>query len=65
MPFLAGVPLLVFNLSARNLADYQIGDKAEEDIVATTKLSFVDADATEAMKQRDARILAHCLRLAR
>lgn len=54
IPFLAAVPLLVLNLPARNLADYQIGDKAEEDIVATTKLSFVDADATEAMKLRDA-----------
>src|SRR5579871_4770690 len=60
--FLAAVPLLVLNLSARNLADYQIGDKAEEDIVATTKLSFVDADATEAMKQRDAQRVAVVIR---
>jgi membrane-associated HD superfamily phosphohydrolase len=52
--FSVAVELLTFNLAARNLADYQIGDKAEEDIIATTKLSFVDADATEAMKQRDA-----------
>jgi hypothetical protein len=41
-------------LSAKNLADYQIGDKAEEDIVATTKLSVVDPVETEAMKQKEA-----------
>src|SRR5579862_3774334 len=52
--FSIAVQLLILNLTAKNLADYQIGDKAEEDIVATAKLSFVDADATEAMKQRDA-----------
>jgi membrane-associated HD superfamily phosphohydrolase len=54
IPFLVASPLLILNLAAKNLSDYQIGDKAEEDIVATTKLSFVDADETEAMKQRDA-----------
>jgi hypothetical protein len=42
------------HISAKNLADYQIGDKAEQDIVATAKLSFVDADETEAMRQKDA-----------
>jgi membrane-associated HD superfamily phosphohydrolase len=46
-------PLLILNVAAKNLSDYQIGDKAEEDIVATTKLSFVDADETQAMKERD------------
>ena len=52
--FSVAVQLLILNLAARNLADYQVGDKVEEDIVATTKLSFVDADATAAMKEKDA-----------
>ena len=52
---LAAVALLpTLNLSAKNLADYQIGDKAEEDIVATAPVSVVDPEATEAMKQKEA-----------
>jgi membrane-associated HD superfamily phosphohydrolase len=60
--FVLTFQLLILNLAAKNFADYQIGDKAEEDIVATTKLSFVDADATEAMKQRDAQRVAVVIR---
>lgn len=49
-------------LSAKNLADYRIGDKAEEDIVATTKLSFVDMEETEAMRQSNAQRVAAVIR---
>ena len=48
------VILPVLSLSAKNLADYQVGDKAEEDIVATVKLSFVDPDGTDALRQKEA-----------
>src|SRR5215475_4484049 len=60
--FAVALPLLTLDLAAKNIADYQVGEKAEEDIVATTKLSFVDADATEAMKQRDAQRVAVVIR---
>ena len=46
------LPLLT--LSAKELADYQVGDKAEEDILATGKLSFVDPDATQVMREKEA-----------
>ncbi len=55
IPLLAALALLpVFNLPAKNLADYQIGDKAEEDIVATAPISIVDPEGTEALKQKEA-----------
>lgn len=60
--FSVTVALLVLNLSAKNLADYQIGDKAEEDVVAPTKLSFVDVDETEAMRQSNAQRVAVVIR---
>lgn len=60
--FLLALSLLPLNLSARNLADYQIGDKAEEDIVAPTKLSFVDVDETEAMRQSNSLRVAVVIR---
>jgi len=47
---LAVALLPIANLSAKELADYQLGDKAEEDIIATTKLSVVDPEGTAAMK---------------
>ena len=50
---LAALVLPLCNLSAKNLGDYQLGDKVEEDIVATTKLNFVDhlgGDASRAGK---------------
>lgn len=46
--------LSAFHLPAKDLTDYQIGDKAEEDILATAKLTVIDPDATEAMKQKEA-----------
>jgi hypothetical protein len=51
---LAVALLPVSNLSAKALADYQLGDKAEEDIVATAKLSFVDPEATQVMRDKEA-----------
>jgi hypothetical protein len=51
---LAVALLPILNLIAKELADYQLGDKAEEDIVATSKLSFVDPDATETMREKEA-----------
>jgi membrane-associated HD superfamily phosphohydrolase len=53
--WLAAVVLLpVSNLSAKALADYQVGDKIEEDIVATSKISVVDPDGTQALKEKEA-----------
>src|SRR5205085_4572925 len=46
--------LPISNLSAKNLADYQLGDKAEEDIISTLRMSVVDPDGTEALKQKTA-----------
>jgi hypothetical protein len=52
---LAGVALsLISDLSAKDLLDYQIGDKVESDIVAPVELTVVDAEATEALKQKEA-----------
>jgi membrane-associated HD superfamily phosphohydrolase len=51
---LAVALLPIASLSAKELADYQLGDKAEEDIVATTKLSVVDPEGTAAMKEKEA-----------
>ncbi|HWD93057.1 MAG TPA: hypothetical protein VG938_12000 [Verrucomicrobiae bacterium] len=59
LPILALALLPVLNLPARDFADYQLGDKAEEDIVATTKLSVVDPEGTQALKEKEAmRVLA-------
>lgn len=44
----------VFHAGAKEIGDYQLGDKAEQDIVATTSLSVVDAEGTEAMKEKEA-----------
>ena len=41
-------------VSAKELGDYQLGDKAEEDIVATAKLNFVDVDGTQAARDKEA-----------
>jgi membrane-associated HD superfamily phosphohydrolase len=54
VPLLAACLLPLVSLSAKDLADYQIGDKADEDIVATTKLTVADPDGTEALKQKEA-----------
>src|SRR6185437_1180758 len=51
---LAAVLIPFSNLSAKNLGDYQLGDKLEEDIVATTKMSFVDAEATQTERDKEA-----------
>lgn len=44
----------VFSMSARQAADYQLGDKAEEDIVATSAISAVDPAGTEALREKEA-----------
>lgn len=54
VPVLALALLPLLNLPAKELGDYQVGDKAEEDIVATSKLSFVDPEATEALRKQEA-----------
>ena len=52
---LAAVALLpAFRLSAKNLNDYQLGDKLEEDIIATSKISVVDPEGTQALKDKEA-----------
>jgi len=45
--------LPVLSLSAKDLADYQVGDRVEQDIVTPVKLSFVDPEGTEAMRQKE------------
>jgi membrane-associated HD superfamily phosphohydrolase len=54
--------LPVVPLSARELGDYQLGDKAEEDIVATTKLNFVDVEGTQAEREKEAQRVPIILR---
>jgi hypothetical protein len=52
---LVAVALLpVSNLSAKALGDYQLGDKLEEDVVATSKISVVDPEGTQALKEKEA-----------
>ena len=46
--------LPIGSLSARDLADYHIGDQVEEDIVAPTTLSIMDPEATQVLKQKEA-----------
>ena len=54
--------LSVFNLSAKELGDYQLGDRAEEDIVAPAKLNFVDVDSTKAEREKEAQRVPIVLR---
>ena len=42
--------LALSSLSAKPLADYQVGDRAEEDIVTPTPLVVIDAEATALLK---------------
>lgn len=44
---------LVSSLSAKDLPEYLIGDRAKEDILATAQLTVVDAEATDALKQKE------------
>jgi len=48
------VVLPVLSVSAKELGEYQIGDRAEEDIVTPTRLSVVDPEGTQAMKEKEA-----------
>ena len=52
--FLLAALLPILQLSARDLGDYQLGDRAEEEIVATAKLSFVDVEATQSERDKEA-----------
>ena len=49
-------------LSAKELGDYRVGDKVEEDIISTTKLSFVDVEGTQAQRDREAQRVPVILR---
>lgn len=51
---LAAALPLVFHAGAKEIADYQLGDRAEQDIVATSALSVVDPAGTEALKEKEA-----------
>jgi membrane-associated HD superfamily phosphohydrolase len=55
-PFSLLIALALFSssLCAKDLGDYQIGDKAEQDIVATSKLNFVDVEGTRAEREKEA-----------
>ena len=52
LPLLISVLLPNFHLPAKELPDYQLGDRAESDIVAPTKLTVVDEDGTQALRQK-------------
>ena len=54
IPILAVALLPLFHLQAEAPADYQLGDTAGEDIIATTKLSVVDPEGTQALKDKEA-----------
>src|SRR6185312_1580150 len=54
--------LPIGTLSAKDLGDYQLGDKAEEDIVATSKLNFVDVQGTQAERDKEAQRVPIILR---
>src|SRR5260370_9380353 len=45
--------LLIPNLPAADLPDYKVGDTATQDIVAPIPLVVIDAEATEALKQKE------------
>jgi hypothetical protein len=59
---LSVVLLSVCNLSAKEFADYQLGDRVEEDIFAPAKLNFVDVDATKAEREKEAQTIPVILR---
>jgi len=50
---LAVALLPISRLSARNLANCQVGDKAEEDIVATEKMTVVDVEGTQTAREKE------------
>jgi 7TM-HD extracellular len=45
---------LILSTSAKELADYRIGDTVVEDVVAPVALMVVDAEATAALKEKEA-----------
>jgi len=50
------------SLYMQELGDYRVGDKVEEDIISTTKLSFVDVEGTQAQRDREAQRVPVILR---
>jgi len=60
--YLAALLVWPAALSAKDLAEYQIGDKAEEDIVAPHQLVVVDHSATAALKEREGQRIPAVLR---
>jgi hypothetical protein len=45
--------LSISSLSAKQLADYKIGDRVEEDITTPAELVVIDAEATAALKEKE------------
>jgi len=63
LPLLLALALLpIGTLPAKELGDYQLGDKAEEDILATAKLNFIDVDGTQAARDKEAQRVPIILR---
>jgi membrane-associated HD superfamily phosphohydrolase len=44
---------LIFTTAARELAEYRVGDKVEENIITPVPLMVVDPTATEALKEKE------------
>jgi hypothetical protein len=53
--FAALASLSPFPVSAKDLSEYRIGDRAEADIVTPFRLDVIDAQATLALRQQEAR----------
>jgi hypothetical protein len=51
--FGASALLLISSAAAKDLADYKLGDRVEEDISTPTALVVIDADATAALKEKE------------
>jgi hypothetical protein len=51
---IAAAGLAIASADAREPGDYQVGDRAETDIVTPIQLTVVNAESTEALKQKEA-----------
>ena len=64
LPLLAALALLpASELSAKIWADYKIGDPVDADLIAPKPLVVIDAEATEALRQKQAQQIPAVLRL--
>jgi 7TM-HD extracellular protein len=52
--FTAFIPLLISRLWANDPGEYKVGDAAQEDIITPIPLVVIDAEATKALRQKEA-----------